>query len=147
MKTNLNGFLFGHYDSRGGATFVVAQSKEEAFKKYASAFWMDEEEKKTEGLEVAKEDFLGAATLESELEIEDGTDLEYNEQGPDQEGDGIHLPLWVKFEAADPFDAGLQGAPGTYHLVYGGECPEGHAESELGEDAFGVILMKEGVEQ
>ena len=134
--TKLQGFLFGHYDSRGGATFVVADDKKEAAKKYASAMWLESEE---EALEVATEDFLGAATVESDLEIEDGTDLQSYEDDA--------IPLWVAFVPDDPANANCHGAPGVYTLRYGGECPEGYRESELGEDAFGVILMKEGVEK
>ena len=135
--TKLQGFLFGHYDSRGGATFVVATDKAEAYKKYASGMWLDEDHQ-DEAIECAKEDFLGAATLESELEIEDGTDLQSYEDDA--------IPLWVHHVPDNPEDTN-HGAPGVYKLRYGGECPEGYRESELGEDAFGVILMKEGVEQ
>jgi len=138
--TKLQGFLFGHYDSRGGASFVVAETKAEAYKKYVSTFWLDEEEKATEGVKIAEEDFLGAATLESEHEIEDGTDLEYGEDGDRP------IPLWVSYVPDNPEDTN-HGAPGVYKLRWGGECPEGFRASELGEDAFGVILMKEGVEQ
>ena len=37
----IQGFLYGHYDSRGGCTFVERPTKEEADKEYVKAFQVD----------------------------------------------------------------------------------------------------------
>lgn len=137
------GFLYGHYDSRGGCSFIEADSKEKADAVYLQSFCLGEEElkaimapyMKTYGEEIIEEDFLGAATIESEDEIEDGTDMEYGEHGDRP------IPLWVQFSPNNPENTN-QGNTGSYRLRYGGECPAGFQESELGEDAFGVIIMR-----
>ena len=137
MKTKLEGFLFGHYDSRGGTTFVESNDQAKAKKKYADSFYFDEDQN-DEAMEIANDDFLGPATIESEEEIGDGQDIEYGEVVDGN--DAGQLPLWVRVNGDG--DDKHQGSPGTYHLQFGGECPDGHEESELGEDAFGVIVIR-----
>ena len=39
MALQLKGFLYGHYDSRGGTVFVEADTREQADKKYVDAMF------------------------------------------------------------------------------------------------------------
>jgi len=54
------GFLYGHYDSRGGTIFIEAASQDEADKQYAVFFGVSDAEM-IESL--TSKDFLGAASL------------------------------------------------------------------------------------
>jgi hypothetical protein len=132
MKYRITGYLYGHYDSRGGATFIEAKSREEADPFYSEAFMCegyDEVTPEQQAKEICDDDYLGPATIESDVEIAHGQDLEHDENA---------LPLWVHTdESQDPVIA-------VYKLRYGGECPEGFQESELGEDAFGVVVLRAG---
>ena len=68
------GFIYGHYDSRGGATFVTASTRKEADTKYAeSAGWADEDNWKG----WVDEDFMGTANLNTyEETFPHGEDLD-----------------------------------------------------------------------
>ncbi len=57
-------FLFGHYDSRGGTTAVVARTKTQAIKKYFESGWFDELTKR-ERRQVVKEDDRGGRSTSS----------------------------------------------------------------------------------
>jgi hypothetical protein len=129
MKT-ISGWLYGHYDSRGGATFIAAPSKAEADEWYCNDFALEEiwkgDELKEAKASLIEEDFMGPATLQSPVEIKNGEDIEYrDEKDP--------LKLWNQMKVeSDPH----------YSLVIAKEPPdETYEESELGEDAFGVIFQ------
>jgi hypothetical protein len=124
MKTKIEGVLYGHYDSRGGAIFITSPEGRtpKTDERYTGLFCVEDEYKK----ELADDDFLGPATIESDEEITNEQDLDFDSDG---------TPLWVR-----DFTNG-EGGVGKYHLQYGGECPEGYSESELGEDAYGVIVL------
>jgi len=133
--TKTTGFLYGHYDSRGGATFIPVATREEADRLYASIFMhhngiFDSKEEADEAdKQVCEEDFLGAATVESPTPLEDGQDIEYDH---DPEEDPS---LWVR-----EFDS-------HYELVVSKECPgDGFEPSQLGEDAYGVIIQTKELE-
>ena len=70
----LTGFVFGHYDSRGGTAFVVDDSQDGAKKKYWESIWQGCGEYSEDNN--ADEDLLGAATLEIEGDINLKEDLE-----------------------------------------------------------------------
>ena len=154
-----NGFLFGCYDSRGGATFIEAPSEYEArlayiamgvltyeetmkdaeswaFDPEASGFWKElndarHDKQKAVGV-LTESDFLGKATLRSDEEIPEGTDMEEPEHYEEEQEE--RYCLWVKEENAE------------YELFYSKkpikQGPEGYKPSELGEDAFGCIFTK-----
>jgi len=129
----ITGFLYGHYDSRGGATFIEAATQEEANPFYLESFACDDVEGMTKAeieANIVKDDFLGPATLESPTEITHGMDVDYRDDGQ---------KLWVKWkEDANPTDF-------VYELAVAKEPPPGAwEESELGEDAFGVIVLRQG---
>lgn len=129
MKTE--GYLYGHYDSRGGATFVIAPTREQADALYVEAFATNEYADDAAQAEeynknIIDEDFLGTAELESPHEPVQGEDLEYRDEGDP-------LRLWVKELYRDKEH--------HYFLALAAECPDGFEESELGEDACGVVFQ------
>lgn len=63
MFTKIEGILFGHYDSRGGATLKVGFKGLEAFKSYVEDFRYEPEDDMTGLEEVAIDDFLGRAKV------------------------------------------------------------------------------------
>jgi hypothetical protein len=136
----LHGFLYGHYDSRGGATFIEADTQPEADAVYAKAFmhkevWPNAPKQVEEAdKQVCGDDYLGTATVEANTPIENGQDIEYVVEDPTP-----GPSLWVK-ETTTP------GAfyPEHYELVLSEKCPDGFVESSLGEDAFGVIVILKG---
>lgn len=111
----LNGYVFGHYDSRGGTSFVLANTREEAETKYFNYWWKDcglEQEEWWEGITAfVTEDFMGPARLavpddfdvdkmhEQDLEGSDikgrvlapgsVTDIDNIEEQPDDEADFV----------------------------------------------------------
>ncbi len=73
------GFLFYHGDSRGGSTFVPAGDPAEATRRYARAFGCDDvsDAERAELLDgLYDQDFVGAATLDSDVALADGTELD-----------------------------------------------------------------------
>lgn len=62
-----NGYLYGNYDSRGGTMFVIAPSYDEANKKYA--------ERLEHEIDIAYDHYMCPATLHSQNELNDYTDL------------------------------------------------------------------------
>jgi hypothetical protein len=136
----IQGFLYGHYDSRGGATFIEGTDKAKADAEYVLPFCLEQvfpdepEVVKERNREIIEQDFLGEATIESEFRIENEQDIEQGEHAE---------PLWVRFVPNDPKNEGFQGSPGRYELAIGTKPPaEDWKESELGEDAFGVIVLR-----
>jgi len=134
MKTVLHGFLYGHYDSRGGATFVEAKTREEADPFYVEAFCYVPEcgmTKEEWTKQLSDDDFLGTATIESPIEITHGMDIDFGftEMEPTWK-------LWNQMRVE---------SDGHYELRIAKEAPdETYEESELGEDAFGVVVLLAG---
>jgi hypothetical protein len=121
-------YLYGHYDSRGGATLLEAPTKREADLRYIeevggqtiedhlkdAAAWKDDEhaaefwrilhEARNDRDKVIEllvsEDFIAEVNLESYRELRDGEDLEYGED---------HWPN-ENNQRAEDFEAGLQWA-------------------------------------
>ena len=135
MTHKYEGFLYGHYDSRGGATFVEGTDRDKADKQYAEAFICEGYEGATpeqQAKEICEEDFLGFATVESPIEIHHGQDIDFQfvEMEPEWK-------LWVK-APDDPTEEA------HYELRIAKEQPDGFEESELGEDAFGMVVLLAG---
>jgi hypothetical protein len=117
------GFIFGHYDSRGGGTFIEDANELNARKRYiemgngleyekeCAERWSKEEGASPEWANIlalrddeealirylTEEDFIAPAKLESYRPISEGEDLEWNEHGEQR-------------ELANAFDEGLQWA-------------------------------------
>jgi hypothetical protein len=131
MKHRITGVLYGHYDSRGGATFIECTNgrDEGTDNLYAESFWIgdSEQERKENTKRICDDDFLGPAVLESDTAVTHGMDVDYRND---------YQKLWVKWkEDANPTDF-------VYELVVAKEKPPGAwEESELGEDAFGVVVL------
>ena len=138
MTHEIKGVLYGHYDSRGGSTFVESSDGRTPTTDalYAESFCCEgwdfgdgrKISKEQQAKQLCDDDFLGTATIRSEAEIQNGQDIEYDDNA---------LPVWVK-ETTDPSGRYAE----HYEIQHGGECPEGYKESELGEDAFGIIVMR-----
>jgi len=95
-------YLYGHYDSRGGAQLIEAPDRETADKAYALQFWPDdpnEPNTETYRKEMIEEDFIAEVTLESSREIKHGEEIEYTD--PIEPDDS---------EKARAFEDGLQWA-------------------------------------
>jgi hypothetical protein len=121
------GWLFGHYDSRGGASFYVGFTKETALAEYADTFGDPGMDADTFRAQLEETDFLGPATLETKHTPKDGEDLEYRTD--DQ-------VLWVRVQdETNPH----------FELRLSEDRPEedGFIPAELGEDAFGVLFITE----
>ena len=128
--TKHTGFLYGHYDSRGCATFLEAKTKEEADFRYVEMIfegWDPAERTKEYEKELIEGDFI--APCEIEGPISDGEDIEYREDGQ---------TLWTNIPSEWP-----DGIANVEFRV-AKECPgEGWHESNFGEDAAGVIFIAE----
>jgi hypothetical protein len=124
----LNGYVYGHYDSRGGSSFVTATSREEADKRYAYHFWTEEfieqelaKEDWWEGIsEYVKDDFMCEAVLHVPDDFDpakwDTKDLENAELLSDDPID------WEKFRNTP--GPGMVLAPGEFtKLEYADEDP------------------------
>jgi len=97
-------FLYGHYDSRGGATLIEDESKEKADIRYAEAFCNEDSEwgtKAEQDKQLIEEDFLGKVTFTSYRDVQDGEDLEQGEPIPSERADA---------EKANAFEDGLAWA-------------------------------------
>ena len=66
MSKNYTGYVFGHYDSRGGTMMIIANDYNEALRHYEDLFGITAEELEDYGAEGSglDEDFLGEAILE-----------------------------------------------------------------------------------
>jgi len=83
-------YLYGHYDSRGGAQLIEAPDRETADRAYYLQFWPDdanEPNTETYRKELVEEDFIAEVTLESYREIKHGEEIEYTDpvEGQDSE--------------------------------------------------------------
>jgi hypothetical protein len=128
----IQGFLYGHYDSRGGASFYETATKEEADQIYKTSFVLDADEAEEYGQQIADEDFLGTAAIESDTDVQDEEDIEYRDEGDERK-------LWVREDK--------NSETSHYELRIAKDQPPGFGESELGEDAFGVLVFRPSLRQ
>jgi len=83
-------FLYGHYDSRGGATLIEDETKEAASARYLESFWCEDNEwgtKADQEKQIIEDDFIAEVTFTSYREVEDGEDLEQGRPIPSEEDD------------------------------------------------------------
>ena len=155
------GWLYGHYDSRGGATLVYAPNREEADRIYASVFMhhsgiFDTKEEADEAdKQVCEEDFIAPAIVMSHRPLEHNEDLENSCPNPPAwEPHDPHewAVLWCPKEEADPWNSLPEG--GDIHFILTNEWArddnppvKGWVPSQFGEDAYGVIFMNKEHEQ
>jgi hypothetical protein len=139
----IEGYLYGHYDSRGGAMFIALPTREEADKLYAAGFMHNQvfdtpAEVEEADKQVIEDDFLGPATLECERRPEEGED--FGDFDPD---DPTVMKLWARYREDGEWCTEWQGTPGESELILSVAQPPGFAESELAEDAYGVLFVSE----
>lgn len=127
MALQLKGFLYGHYDSRGGTVFVEANTREQADKKYVDAMFGGF----VGACTPAEEDFICEGVLTTEAEPGNMCDLESDGEprvfvgGPGASGD-----------EEDYFDGSFAD------LVEAAECPEGCYHPRWDDDAFSFLFIK-----
>jgi hypothetical protein len=119
------GHLYGHYDSRGGTSFVVASSRKEADKRYIEFFWPGDEFDFTDA---AEEDHLGYAVIESDQPLAHGSDI-------DEGGD---YRVFCQGAEEDEFVG-----KNSHELVRAIENPDGeeYAHPRWDDDAFSLIFI------
>ena len=121
-----HGFLFGHYDSRGGTTFIEAENESDACKQYAAVMAWDVDDEEPEPS--ASEELLGAAVIQTEsalpgepIDLDGGFTGEHSGRlwvlGYESEGDDPDDPKWgtaavVVWGAPDRVPRGRQAPRG-----------------------------------
>ena len=141
MSKVYTGYVFGHYDSRGGTMFIVADDFADALNHYEKLFGNTPEEIASgTGLD---EDFLGEATLEGidhpsafEHDLEDiGRVLMLGKFNDDLESPG-----YGRFDNGDAptrllFQPSSSSAP-----QWPSEIPEGFWQPRWNDDAYGFCV-------
>jgi len=144
------GFLYGHYDSRGGTTFIEANTRDEADRRYGEVFGYSPEE--TKEFNPGGNDFIGEAVLSSPSPLEDEEDLEMDGAGKvlvlggdkvfdaDRSEDDNE-----NFGVEEAFLDALEAMPKPLNLLY---IPEGDKfptepafHPSWDDDAFAFIFM------
>jgi hypothetical protein len=138
MSKIYTGFVFGHYDSRGGTMMIIANDYADALKHYEELFGITAPQDKEDGLgEGLDEDFLGEATLEG---ISHPAEFEH-----DLENIGRVLMLG-KFKDDGCFDsengpARLLFQPSSSSSPqWPSEIPEGYWKPSWNDDAYGFCV-------
>jgi hypothetical protein len=138
-----HGFLFGHYDSRGGTTFIEAENESDACKQYAAVMaWDVDDDEESEAS--ATEELLGAAVIQTEsalpgepIDLDGGFTGEHSGRlwvlGYESEGDDPDDPEWGK----------LPSWSGELRIEYreDGRRPEGKAMTvRWDDDAYSFLF-------
>ena len=156
----LRGFFFGHYDSRGGATFIQSDSMYAAINRYVRDVLMPDEQDSEWAYDAALED-LYSLHVDSRCSGPDEIvvfDTEIGEGEALIEYDGTHKWAWVHKHVE--YDSGGGYDDHKFLALWSGEEePEwpkerdermkswityesNHGEDENpGEDAFGLVVM------
>ena len=154
-------YVFGHYDSRGGAALVIASNHIEAIKKYCKAFFCidtdDEPDKElaSDHIDMAQEDFLFRADVvccDAPLPA-DGIELD-----ADYDGEFRYGMIQSRYDQSryDPTTKFSEWADQNILVLWKGETPPqmtGLRQSilkeefrlerlELGEDACGLVVVR-----
>ena len=144
MSKIYTGFVFGHYDSRGGTMFIVADDFADALNHYKKLFGItpqDEEERRMG--ESLDEDFLGEATLEGidhpsafEHDLEDiGRVLMLGRFNND-----LASPRYGKFDNGDAPTRLLYQPSSSSAPQWPSEIPEGFWQPRWNDDAYGFCV-------
>lgn len=141
MGQSLHGYIFGHYDSRGGTFMIIADNYDTALQQYEKAFGMTPEELAIYGVESSglDEDYLGEAELEG---IDDPSIL-------DKDLDDIGRVL-LQGEPEDVvcgFDNTTK--PGPVKLLFepkehSAPLPEGYWHPNWNDDAYSFCVILPG---
>lgn len=155
IQTIEKAFFFGHYDSRGGASLVVAKKLEEACRKYEEMFfagWEEDDPGRVE-CDPAGDDFEEGLTV---LVFDEPVDFDGEELLEDYGGKFKTARIWSRYPTP-MFKSGWSKWRETQTVIlYRGKRPTFKADClpdgkpfwfyeartwEPGEDAFGLILM------
>jgi hypothetical protein len=138
------GFLYGHYDSRGGTMFVVAPNRDAADKAYVKAAgWPEDllEEAKT----MIEEDFYGEALVFSQAALPEGDLEEQHEGAVICSGDRIYWPPDPAIDGEEFMD---NEEKGTLFLEFVEKDAQpfafktGWHQPRWNDDAFGFHVVK-----
>jgi hypothetical protein len=145
------GFLYGHYDSRGGTTFVEADSRAAALRRYVIGFGYQDGDPTQFDIPTADwlrmiedEDFLCEATIESDEELIVGIDLDGEFTGGYDPDTGVGRTAWVPKPADGVDTAGLvmgcitPGAPIV--IRYGAKPGDDWIAPRFDDDAYGLLF-------
>jgi hypothetical protein len=139
------GYLFGHYDSRGGTVFIEAASKDQALRHYALELGFEPEEMSEPLLsELHDEDFLCEAVLESYDLIEVGTDLDGAVTGHFDPESNEGITAWIVGRGGDP-EWWLDSLPtggSLLHIWYGSKPAQTGFAPRWDDDAFGLLFYR-----
>lgn len=136
MRHEHRGFLYGHYDSRGGTTMIEAATREEADRRYLrDVFCFDESDIADFAAGVAEADYLGEATLSTPDVLDTPRELDDNDPALVfwLTGDKLYEP---GDEDAEEF---LPESPTVYRLWHspdGTPPPEPAIHPRWNDDAF-----------
>jgi hypothetical protein len=158
MKHQHHGFLFAHHDSRGGTSFIEASDETTALAKYAEAFiWWDDADPDaaqhwSELLENLKDETLGPAIIETDLELVDGQELDGSFSGTLQTDDNdVPIPGGVTAYLNDPKIEGdglidvLDAQPDGPVVIFYGPFPgAGFIAPRWDDDAYGLVFETTG---
>ena len=139
MSKIYTGFVFGHYDSRGGTMMIIADDYADALKHYEELFGITPEELADCGADGSglDEDFLGEATLEGidhpsefEHDLEDiGRVLMMGKFKDDGRFDTENGPMRLLFQPSS------SSSP-----TWPSEIPEGFWQPSWNDDAYGFCV-------
>ncbi|MCP1829100.1 hypothetical protein J2R76_005800 [Bradyrhizobium sp. USDA 4532] len=141
------GFLFGHYDSRGGTMFVEAGTEDQALRHYALTLGCEPSELGEELLrELHDGDFLCEAMIESADLIEVGADLDGATTGSFDLETGEGVTAWIVGRNGNPefwLDClPTDGSP--LRIWYGTKPAEISFAPRWDDDAYGLLFYSAG---
>lgn len=147
--TQTKGFLYGHYDSRGGTMFVIADNRDEADNAYAKQAGWGEVLEKEEWKPIVDEDFIGEVTLHHAKPIEHSTDLEGGENAAHEFGYVIVSGETTEWPpSTDDEDDGcnfFDGGKDNLEYVAPGDSPvffaDGYSHPRWDDDAFSFFVV------
>jgi hypothetical protein len=132
------GFVYGHFDSRGGTTFICEEDRKKADQKYFDLFELSQEEIDQFGSKLIEEDFFGPADLDI-----DGLDIDLRDH-LDLENHGVVVVLnpgeksWQTF-TGDRFKLKFIRTTDVGELTQ--PVPDGGVVGEWSDDAYGFVII------
>lgn len=162
-------YVFGHYDSRGGATLVLAKNHVEALQKYGAAFCVDDDaEYRDNAIDGLQDDFIKRVEL---IVCDEPLPAEEAELDEEYEGAYRYGKVQSRYEKVEYDYEGPQDADGRFKRIPTGkfskwvdepilvmwkgrippklQLPKSLLEHEyrivrerLGEDACGLVLCR-----
>lgn len=158
VQTIEKAFLFGHYDSRGGATLVIASNYIKALEAYMTAFGCglkeaDNKEAYDNLVDCCHKDFIrSGSVIVCDEPFFEGSDVELDSEYTD---DGYSYGSIKETRTHKTFEGTTKSATETILIFWKKKKPvldrdeDNHSVSEytikrekLGEDAFGLHMIR-----